>query len=151
MKIKIRVNYLLCITLILLGACNQTKEKEGFYFHPTKVVEIKGKASKQTITGITFLKTESSKDIHLKWKKIKDNTPEDWEIHYCDNTVCHLDFPDGNKLNAINRSQSDEENRMKIYIQPFSVAGKGQVQIAVIQQDNEAMADTITYNINISD
>lgn len=141
--------FVFCVSIFSCAGVHQDKNVD-FYFLPGNSYQVDGRAEDQKpATGTVYIKTKSSAKKSYRWKKVFDSSPSEWHTYYCDNVSCYFIMPDSSDIHAIDASMKDDQNRMKLYVEPNGAAGFGTVKIAVYDPADRLNADTITYQVSI--
>ncbi len=85
----------------------------------------------------------STKDtIHLKWRKVLNQVPQDWEASVCDNGNCYTSLLDSGTMNPV---LPGEYGLLLLHITPKKTQGTAIVKYVVWETSNPVKQDTLTY------
>ncbi len=136
----------------VLFSCVNNKSNVNFILLPEKNCKVSGRvADERPATGTVYIKTNSQSKKIYRWKKVLDTCPKDWHIYYCDNVSCYFIMPDSSVMHGIDASMKEDENRMKLYVEPNGKTGEGMVKIAVYDPADKMVGDTISYTVTITE
>ena len=97
-----------------------------------------------------YLSPGSNDTLNLKWIQVEKNVPVEWYLFYCDNTMCHLNFPQENELKPILPGDDPKNNPMTLYVEHHHHPGEGVVKLLIKDIDDPEYTDTLTYHLLIA-
>ncbi len=82
--------------------------------------------------------------IQLKWSKINESVPANWDVNVCDNSTCYPNLVDSGTMLPI---FPGDYGLLLIHCTPHIQPGIATIQYAVWDTVNPAIIDTLTYMI----
>ncbi|MFN8324125.1 MAG: T9SS type A sorting domain-containing protein [Chitinophagales bacterium] len=118
---------------------------QSYSITPNDTVEITGYLEDlQTLTISQTLATGDS--IFLKWKKVSESVPFNWEATVCDNKVCYTSLVDSGAMNAITAT---ENGFLLLHITAHVNYGTAIIRYAVWDVTNSSVRDTLTFILHV--
>jgi hypothetical protein len=102
-----------------------------------------------TITNTT------NETVSLRWTRVVQSTPTDWETQVCDNVACYLPQVSSNidpelGLNAPFELEAGESFELIFHVLPYGTAGEGRFElIFALTSAPDAPIDTAFFEVNV--
>jgi len=112
---------------------------------PNDTFKISGMMEDQQTLTISQLNTSNS-TMTLKWEKISESVPANWEASVCDNKVCYVVLEDSGTMNPI---APNESGFLLLHIVGHVNFGTALIRYKVWDMNNPMLKDTLTYILTI--
>lgn len=90
----------------------------------------------------------TSDSILMKWKKVSQDVPANWEATVCDNHICNTSLVDSGKMNPIIPTES---GFLLLHITAHVNYGTAIIRYAVWDMANPSSKDTITFIMTVNE
>ncbi|UPT68041.1 MAG: T9SS type A sorting domain-containing protein [Sphingobacteriales bacterium JAD_PAG50586_3] len=112
---------------------------------PNDTVEINGVMEDLQTLSIQQV-NNSSDNIILKWQKVSESVPQNWEAAVCDNAICYTSLIAGGTMNPV---LPTEYGFVLLHITPHVNYGTAIVRYSVWDEANPAIKDTLTFILTV--
>lgn len=89
----------------------------------------------------------TSGSIQLKWKKVSELVPANWDANVCDNAFCNTSLVDSGTMNPVHPT---EYGLLLLHITPHITYGTAIIRYAVWDVANPSLKDTLTYILTVN-
>lgn len=101
----------------------------------------------EDLQTLSIEQTNTTADtIILKWQKISENVPLNWEAAVCDNAICYTSLVPGGTMNPV---LPTEYGFVLLHITPHVNYGTAIVRYAVWDEVNPTLKDTLTFILTV--
>ena len=90
-------------------------------------------------------KNISGKELNIGWKKLSMDMPSGWDYSLCDLGTCYSGIPDGEFV--MYTIEKDSSGFLAPNIYPDNIIGTATIRMAVWDNNNPAITDTLTWVI----
>lgn len=114
---------------------------QNYTITPNDTIRINGGMEDLATLSIQQVNT-TSRPINLKWEKLSENVPSNWEASVCDNKMCYTSLEDSGSMNPVLPS---EYGLLLLHITPHVNSGTSVIRYIVWDIENAMRKDTLTY------
>jgi hypothetical protein len=136
--------HLILLVAAILVATNITLS-QTFTNAPNDTIQMTGMMEDLETLSIQQI-NNSSNAIQLKWKKVSQSVPANWEASVCDNAICYTSLVNTGTMNPVNPA---DYGLLLLHITPHVNYGTAIIRYAVWDTINAAMKDTLTYILTV--
>lgn len=90
----------------------------------------------------------TSDSIFLKWKKVSEDVPANWEATVCDNQVCYTSLVDSGTMNPVIPTES---GFLLLHITAHVNYGTAIIRYAVWDIATPSLKDTVTFIMSVNE
>lgn len=135
---------IIILVAVLIAATNINFAK-SYTLVPNDTIVISGVLEDLQTLSIQQLNT--SKDtVNLKWKKIKEVLPDNWEASVCDNSFCYTSLIESGTMIPV---YPDDFGIVLLHITPKINYGESLIQYTVWDDKYPNEIDTLTYILQV--
>ncbi len=142
---KANKHIVLLVAVIL--AATDISIAQSYINTPNDTLNITGMMEDLETLNIRQL-NNSTNTINLKWKKVSESVPANWEASVCDNTICYTSLVDSGTMNPV---IPGDYGFILLHITPHVNYGTAIVRYAVWDITNDANKDTLTYILTVNE
>jgi hypothetical protein len=101
----------------------------------------------EDLQTLSIEQTNTTTDtIIVKWQKISENVPLNWEAAVCDNAICYTTLVSGGTMNPV---LPTEYGFVLLHITPHVNYGTAIVRYSVWDEANPTLKDTLTFILTV--
>lgn len=102
----------------------------------------------EDLETLTLQQVNNTPDtLHLKWKKVSESVPANWEASVCDNFTCYTSLIDSGSMNPV---IPDDYGFVLLHVTAHSTYGTSIIRYAVWDINFPEMKDTLTFILNVN-
>ncbi len=140
---KLRFIILLAVTNIVTANISFA---QTFTNTPNDTIQLSGVFEDLQTLSIEQLNT-SANNIHLKWKKVSESVPANWEASVCDNSLCNTSLVDSGMMIPV---APTDYGLLLLHVTPYVNYGTATIRYAVWDTANSLLKDTLTYILTVN-
>lgn len=120
---------------------------QNYIITPNDTIKMNGGMEDLATLSIQQVNT-TTKSINLKWEKLSEKVPSNWEAWVCDNKMCYATLEDSGSMNPVFQG---EYGLVLLHITPHVNFGTAVIRYSVWDIENEAVKDTLTYILAVNE
>jgi len=120
---------------------------QSYAIRPNDTISMAGMMEDLSTLTIEQVNTTSN-TIILRWQKVSESVPANWEASVCDNQMCQTTLVDSGTMNPVLRS---EYGLILLHITPHVNYGTCIVRYAVWDIASPSVKDTLTYILSMKE
>ncbi len=135
--------------IVLLGLClalTNIAVSQSFYETPNDTVELTG--MKEDLQSLMISQLNTSADtIRVKWQKVSEAVPSNWDATICDNSICYASLVDSGRMIP---TAPGATSFLLLHVTAHVNFGTAIVRYAVWDETTPAQRDTLTFIVHIT-
>ncbi len=142
------MDILKCIVLLVAAvfAATNNSYAQSYNITPNDTIQMVGAMEDLETLSIQQLNI-SVNTINIKWKKVSESVPSNWEASNCDNRICNTTLVDSGMMNPV---IPNDYGLLLLHITPHVNFGTAVVRYAVWDIAYPSLKDTLTYILTVS-
>lgn len=120
---------------------------QNYTIAPNDTIKMNGGMEDLATLSIQQVNT-TSKSLNLRWEKLSETVPSNWEASVCDNKMCYTTLEDSGTMNPV---LPDEYGLILLHITPHVNYGTAVIRYIVWDIENLALKDTLTYILVVNE
>lgn len=134
------------VVLVLLVVFSAKTQAQSYILVPNDTIHLTG-VMEDLHTLIIQQNNMTNDTLWLKWQKVSEVVPLNWEASVCDNFTCNTTLTDSGIMNPV---LPDEYGFLLIHLTPHVNYGTAIIRYEVWDYANPNIRDTLTFMVTVS-
>lgn len=135
---------ILLLVVVAVIAATAISFAQSYTLSPNDTVVVNGVF--EDLQTLSILQVNTTSDtLYLKWEKVSESVPPNWDVSICDNSICNTSLVDSGTMNPV---YPGDYGLLLIHCTPHLNYGTATIRYAVWEVTNPSSKDTLTFIIN---